>query len=80
MYVIRKGSHEEQAPGTWWGQKMVMVKCPDCEGVVRISRASGGHHIFSSGEVQPSLDCPNDECEFHEFVTLEGWGGQNETS
>ena len=68
-----KGSIKEQLPGTWWNSVMVMIRCPLCKHIARLSTAAGGHHIFSSGEVQPSLICPNDKCNFHEFVILEDW-------
>ena len=79
MYAIRKGSHKDQAPGTWWChvgevlKLLVMVKCPACGKIADISLEAGEHHIFSTGEVQPSLACPRDGCDFHEFVMLAGW-------
>jgi len=73
LFVIKQGTAEEQANGTWWGTKPVLIKCPNCGKIANISRASGHHHIVTNGEVQPSLDCPNEECTFHEFVRLEGW-------
>jgi hypothetical protein len=33
------------------------------------------HEISSDGTVTPSVDCPVDDCDFHEFVKLEGWNG-----
>ena len=32
-----------------------------------------GHAIADDGTVTPSLVCPEDGCDFHEFVKLEGW-------
>jgi hypothetical protein len=31
------------------------------------------HRIASDGAVSPSVVCPNPQCDFHEFVRLEGW-------
>ena len=31
------------------------------------------HEIAADGTVSPSLVCPEDGCDFHEFVKLEGW-------
>ncbi len=78
MYVIQKGTHEDQAPGTWWthageASKSVMVKCPRCGKIGGVGLGDGYHHILSTGEVQPSLVCPRLGCDFHEHVTLEGW-------
>lgn len=71
--TFAKGNQKEQAAGTWWGTRPVMIRCPSCKGIAHISRAPGAHHIFTTGEVQPSLVCPNDGCSFHEYVILEDW-------
>lgn len=31
------------------------------------------HTIKDDGEVNPSVVCPKDGCDFHEWITLEGW-------
>ena len=31
------------------------------------------HEIASDGTVTPAMACPEDGCDFHEFVKLEGW-------
>ena len=31
------------------------------------------HEIQPDGTVQPSVVCPHDGCNFHEFIKLEGW-------
>lgn len=33
------------------------------------------HCIDTDGRVTPSAVCPHAGCQFHEFVTLEGWDG-----
>ena len=45
------------------------VICPECEAMFSLRH----HTIAPNGEVSPSLVCPTDGCEFHEFVTLENW-------
>ena len=47
----------------------VKAKCPQCgcKGSLRT------HKINSSGVVMPSLVCPNEKCNFHKFVILEGY-------
>lgn len=83
-FILRKGSHEEQAPGTWWPMKaqdlsVIIIKCPKCRKIATLVRPPlkgegvEGHDVESDGTVKPSLVCPNDECAFHEHVTLEGW-------
>ena len=32
-----------------------------------------GHEIAGDGRVSPSLICPYENCDFHEFVQLDGW-------
>lgn len=52
------------------GSITALVKCPGCDRRASLS----DHEIRHTGEVFPSLVCPYDGCEFHEFVKLEGWG------
>ena len=33
------------------------------------------HDIAGDGTVTPSIVCPVDGCEFHDFVRLSGWSG-----
>lgn len=49
-------------------------------GVTALMTCSNGHissltnhEIDIVGKVQPSVVCAYDDCEFHEYVTLEGW-------
>lgn len=46
------------------------VSCPNCGLVASLS----DHEIVESGDVDPSLVCPGDQCDFHSFVTLSDWG------
>jgi len=44
------------------------VCCPAGHGLVL-----KGHSIDENGHVWPSVVCPDQSCEFHEFVSLDGW-------
>lgn len=45
------------------------VTCPKCEKVMSLKN----HAIAENGAVSPSLVCPENDCDFHEFVVLEDW-------
>ena len=32
------------------------------------------HEIAGDGEVSPCVVCPEDDCDFHEFIQLTDWG------
>lgn len=51
------------------GSITALVKCPGCGRHASLS----AHEIRHDGSVFPSLVCPYDGCEFHEFVKLEDW-------
>ena len=76
MYSIPKSTRKEICdPGTWrifeWGTRWVVsVSCPGCAEPARLD-----HVVSRGGEVSPSLNCSL--CDFHEFVKLDGWGGQS---
>ncbi len=68
------------SPGQWRGAKRddgdgrgfvrtANVSCPGCGRGASLSQ----HRIRDDGAVAPSLVCPYDDCEFHEFVILAGW-------
>jgi len=69
--IIAAGTITDQKPGTWWRslRGRTSVRCPLCKNVGGL----GDHAINEKGEVHPSLDCMNDDCLFHKYVTLEGW-------
>lgn len=56
--------------GSWRGSQVrsALVRCPKCR-----QECSLPHKVESNGDVNPSVVCPYKECDFHEFVTLEGW-------
>lgn len=67
-----------ESSGTWAraqgsGKLTALVRCPECRRIASLS----GHDIREDGIVHPSLVCPYDDCDFHEYVTLDGWSKEN---
>lgn len=50
-------------------KRSATLRCPKCGRWTSLSN----HTISDNGEVNPSLVCPYENCNFHEYVTLEGW-------
>ena len=65
-YTIPKTHWKRAWRGT--AAQTALVKCPDCGQVCSLA-----HEIKANGEVNPSLGCPNKQCSFHHYVTLEAW-------
>ena len=65
----------DYAPGTWKGLKLAdgsrsaSFCCPGCEQL----GALVDHVIFDDGRVHPSVVCPTEGCDFHEYIQLEEW-------
>ena len=55
--------------GTSNGKKTATMSCPDCGQSASLSE----HSIYDGGKVSPSVVCPNDGCNFHEYVKLLLW-------
>lgn len=61
--------------GGWWPLqdsergRSAVVRCPVCKECATLT----AHEISEDGIVSPSLQCPHNDCTFHEFVRLEGW-------
>lgn len=61
--------------GTWHGGKKAdgsrtaTMSCPGCVKIASLS----GHEILDDGAVRPSVVCPNNDCNFHEWIKLVGW-------
>ena len=49
--------------------RSAMVCCPGCGRIGSLL----DHTIDPDGSVTPSLDCPFEQCDFHEFVKLADW-------
>ncbi len=76
----RNGSGPENPPlvrGTWWpltwgdGRHTANICCRDCGWACCLF--PDHHSIAQDGIINPSLVCPNDQCNFHEYVRLDGW-------
>ena len=66
-------------PGSWFpvrrenGERSAVLICPKC------GRAAGlSHRIAGDGAVSPSVVCPYEPCDFHEFIRLTGWADVKE--
>lgn len=57
---------------TWWGAQTkkdaVYMTCPQGH-----TGSLAKHTIKLNGEVEPSVQCPEEGCEFHAYVTLQHW-------
>lgn len=54
--------------------RYVVVCCPHGHlSTLRHLSRNEGHQIAPDGTVSPSVVCPHDGCDFHEFVRLENW-------
>lgn len=72
--MIELEQNNDYKPGTWKGLKTdkgrsASVTCPKCGGLATLT----DHNIDSNGGVTPSLVCPYDDCDFHDYVVLKGW-------
>lgn len=61
-------------PGTYRrgkadGRFTATMSCPKCGRPASLF----WHEIAANGDVSPSLVCPHDGCDYHAYVTLDGW-------
>lgn len=68
MITIPKNKWSTQMVGGRVKTLRVFVECPGCHTVAPLN-----HDVADDGTVSPSLDCPFDDCSFHDHVKLEGW-------
>lgn len=47
-----------------------VVCCPECG-----ERTTLDAEIAAGGEVNPAFTCPAEDCDWHEYLRLEGWPG-----
>jgi hypothetical protein len=65
---------ENQSNNSWWfnvlsdGRKQVTTRCINGH-VGSLDK----HLISEDGEVWPSVVCQHKDCDFHEYIRLEGW-------
>jgi hypothetical protein len=77
--VLPKGDWE---PGTWSGMDTSQYSFVDADRSANMVCTNGhqlsliNHKISSDGTVSPSVICPEKGCDYHEFITLEGWNGE----
>jgi hypothetical protein len=50
---------------------LAVIKCPNCKQEWILS--GNVHQVSRDGTVTPSVVCPCDDCDFHEYVTLKDW-------
>lgn len=55
---------------TWDGEYIIYFMCSNGH----IGNLND-HQINAKGEVRPSVWCPEKDCDFHENITLDGYGG-----
>jgi hypothetical protein len=60
--------------GTWWplghnNGRSASFCCPSC-GLMGVLTE---HEIGDRGSVTPSVVCPADDCDFHDYICLEDW-------
>ena len=66
------------AKGTWnylrhKGRVSATFVCPECGEYGMLN-----HEISEDGDVWPSVQCPNPQCAFHEYISLAGWSPYQE--
>jgi hypothetical protein len=75
---LQQAPHDTQwlngTEGLWRGAKRdgkrtAIISCPKCRRAASLSE----HDIDAAGKVTPSLVCPYGDCDFHDYVELEGW-------
>lgn len=48
--------------------RVVFIRCPECK-----EKARTDHSVDDFGNISPSVVCPFEGCDFHDYVRLEGW-------
>ena len=72
--LVRSFRADPLQVGGWWPLstaegRSAMVRCPVCKECGALT----DHEISEDGVVSPSLQCPHNDCTFHEFVRLDDW-------
>jgi hypothetical protein len=66
-------THDENLddPLTWYlaASGTVWMRCPRGH----VARLHPEHEIGANGNVEPSVICPNEDCDWHRMVTLTDW-------
>jgi hypothetical protein len=74
MIIVHQNN--DHAPSTWKGLqtptgRKASFTCPKGH-----LGSLADHDIADDGRVSPSVVCPYDGCDFHDFIKLEGWSAQ----
>lgn len=71
---VKSGEWHKPQPLTWHlerdytNQLAAVIVCPNGhEGTL------GDHEISHDGVITPSVRCPAENCNFHDFAILDGW-------
>jgi hypothetical protein len=51
------------------GRQIPNLCCPKCGEVASMA----SHTVADDGSVTPSAICPNNDCDFHEYIKLDDW-------
>lgn len=79
-WKLRRATGDWAGAGEWKGlrtesgDRTASVGCPKCGGLASLR----DHNIDAGGIVTPSLVCPYEGCDFHEWVRLQGWSAPKE--
>lgn len=71
---------ESGVKGTWKllpanrdKKQLILLTCPNCKGLCTLHNGDDYHAIAADGVVTPSVICPHDSCDYHEFIRLLDW-------
>lgn len=77
-YTFAKNIDWLDNPGTWYqykdGKEKPYISCPKC-GLANLG-PSATHSVSKTGEVNASVVCGHPPCDFHEFIFLEDYDGE----
>ena len=62
---------EYRAPRTRDGTPRIMWRCPGCKRILGIVKQN--HDVKFDGTIYPQVSCPHRNCNFNEWLYLEGW-------
>lgn len=73
MIIFKQAKEKNLSKQTWSGARVedrrtATIMCP--EGHIG---SISNHTIDDQGVVNPSVVCPWEGCDFHDFIQLEGW-------
>lgn len=78
-FAPRAQENEWRWPPRWAMKSLgsqAIICCPSC----RAEHSLTTHRIDKNGDVNPSAVCPNSNCDFHYFITLDRWEAPGEAA